>query len=197
MSKLKKWFSFFYWILIGGLVIAIMLAYAYFFSQSPEPSSVPIKLSEVGVVADFKFEVRKHFIYSFSMRFSYSENDQVERARVRKLLGGIAVDKLGKPLEPGTPTPINLTIFAVCRGGQEVAVYSQDVDPILASWGDGRFGKNIGNHVLTPGLYRARLLNKRASPEFKLIPITFEMRMPAKVVFDPEKKPTRSEPCQQ
>ncbi len=138
-----------------------------------------------------------HDAYWFKMHFGYPENYEVERARVRKLLGGIAIDKYGKPLEPGTPTPVSLNIYAICKGGREVLVYSKDIDPILASWGGGYFGKNIGNHVLTPGLYRVRLLNKRGSPEFNSIPITFEMGLPAKTVFDPAKRPARSEPCQQ
>lgn len=197
MPKLQNGLLFFRGILIGGLLITAMAAHAHFFSKSPEPGSVQIKLSEVGVVADFKFEVRKHFPYRFSMSFGYPENDQMERARVRKLLGDIAVDKFGKPTNPGTPTPVSLKIFAVCKGGREVEVYSRDADPILASWGDGSFGRNIGVHVLRPGMYRVRLLNGRASPEFISIPITFEIGIPAKIVFDPEKFSTRSEPCQQ
>lgn len=197
MPELKNRFPFFRWMLIGGLMIAVIPSHAYFFSKSPEPSSAPIKLSEAGVVADFKFEVRKHFIYSFDISFGYPESDQVERARVRKLLGDITVDKSGKPVNPGTPTPVRLEIFAVCKDGREVAVYSLDADPILTSWGDGNFGRFIGKSVLTPGKYRVRLFNKRVSPEFISIPITFEMGMPAKVMFDPDKSPTRSEPCQQ
>jgi hypothetical protein len=165
------------------------------FDRSPQPSTVKIKLSDVGVVVDFIFEVRRHYIYSYSIRFGFPENDRVKRAHVRKLLGGPAVDKSGKPLEPGTPTPINFSIYAICKNGKEVEVYSRDTDPILTSWGSDFFEKNIGSHVLTPGMYRARLVNKRASPEFSTIPITFEMGMPAKVNFDPAKTPSRSDPC--
>lgn len=168
----------------------------FFFDKSPEPSSVQIKLSEMGVVADFKFEVKKHFIYSFDIRFRYPEDDQVERARVRKLLGDHGIDASGKPVNPGVPTPVRLDISAVCKGGKEVVFYSLDADPVLTSWGGGNFGRFIGNSVLVPGKYRVRLFNKRASPEFAFIPIDLEIGMPAKVVFDPSKKSTRSEPCQ-
>lgn len=75
------------------------------------------------------------------MRFGFPENDQVERARVRKLLGGHGFDKTGKALEPGIPTPINLTIFAVCKDGEEVTIYFQDTNPILTSWGQDVFSK--------------------------------------------------------
>jgi hypothetical protein len=197
MPNSKNWLSILCCILIGCLVTTVIPVYAFIFDRSPEPSSVQINLTEVGAIADFKFDVRKHFHYSYSMRFGFPENDQVERARVRKLLGGHGVDKTGKPLEPGIPTPINLTIFAICKDGKEVEVYSQDANPILTSWGQDSFGKDIGSHILTPGIYRVRLVNKRASLEFSSIPITFEIGMPAKVNFDSTKEPKRSKPCQQ
>ena len=169
---------------------------AVIYNRSPEPGSESIKLNNAGVVADFKFEVRKHFLYWYSINFSFPENDQPERARIRKLLGGNEIDKTGKPLEPGIPTPINLTIFTVCKDGREIEIYSKDADPILTSWGGGSFRKNISSHVLTTGVYRARIINKRASPEFSSIPITFEIGMPAKVSFDLSNQSARREPCQ-
>ena len=197
MSKSRNWFSIFRVLMVGFLVVAAISVHANFFDKSPEPGSVQIKLSDAGVAADFRFEVKKHLPYWYSISFGFPENDQIERARIRKLLGGNLIDKNGKPLEPGTPTPINLTIFAICKNGKEIAVYSQDVDPILTSWGQNNFVKNIGKQILTSGIYRAHLINKRASPEFSSIPINFEISMSAKVNFDPLKEPTRSEPCQQ
>lgn len=135
MSILQNLFTFLRWMLMGGLVAAVIPANAFFFDKSPEPSSVQIKLSEMGVVADFKFEVKKHFIYSFDISFRYPEDDQVERARVRKLLGDHGVDASGKPVNPGVPTPVRLEISAVCKGGKEVVFYSLDADPVLTSWG--------------------------------------------------------------
>jgi Domain of unknown function (DUF5625) len=195
MPKLSNRFSIILGFLVVFLITAASLVYSFTFDRSPEPNSVQIQLSEVGVVADFKFEVKKHFPYRYSMNFRYPENDQVERVRVRKLIGDFALDKSGKPLEPGVPTPIELTIFAICRDGKELVVYSQSVDPMLTSWGDGYFGKTIGNSVLSPGAYRARLVNKRASPEFNSLPITFEMGMPAKVNFNPVNQPATSGSC--
>lgn len=168
---------------------------AAIFSNSPEPSSEPIKLGEAGVVADFKFEVRKHFIYRYSIRFSFPEHNQSERARIRQLLGGHEVDKTGRPLEPGIPMPINLTIYSVCKDGAEIEVYSKDTDPVLTSWGSGKFKKDIGASILIPGAHRARITNRRASPEFSSVPIAFEIGMPAKVSFDPPNEPTGREQC--
>jgi Domain of unknown function (DUF5625) len=198
MMPLKHKLLAFKYLLIALLVTFGISAYALatIFSRSPEPSAQSIKLGNAGVVADFKFEVKKHFIYSYSIAFHFPENDQLERARIRKIVGGHAVDKNGKPLEPGVPTPINLTIFSVCKDGKEVEVYSKDADPILTSWGSESFVKNIGSQVMNSGMYRARITNKRASPEFSSIPITFEMGMPAKINFDPVKESSRSEPCQ-
>jgi hypothetical protein len=184
--------------LIFGLLLVVgVYVYANYFNKSPDPNSVKISLSKAGVVADFKFEVRKNFPYWYSLKFGFPENDQTERARVRKLLGGHTVNKEGKPTEPGIPTPIQLTILALCKDGKEIVIYSQDADPILASWSDSDFGKNIGSHVLAPGTYRARIVNKRSSPELSSIPIAFEIGMPANISFNPSKEPIKREPCLQ
>ena len=95
-------------------IIVGKLSHAHIFDESPEPGTVEIHLSDAGVVTDFKFKVKKNFPHWFSIKFWISENDQAERARVRKLLGGHAVDKTGKPVEPYIATPINLKIFAEC-----------------------------------------------------------------------------------
>ncbi len=195
MLTKKSYLSFFRSVAIVVMTMVMMPVHAYFFSKSPVPNFVQIKLSDVGVIANFKFEVNKNFPYWFFLNFKYPENDQVERSRIRKLLGGISLNEFGVPREPGIPTPILLTIFAVCKDGKEIAVYSQDVDPILSSWGHDHFRKNIGNYALTPGIYRAHLINKRASPEFSSIPITFEMGKAANVTFHPENKAKRREPC--
>lgn len=161
------------------------------------PITTPIKLDQAGIVADFNFEVREHLLYEYDIRFKFPENDPVERARVRKILGGHEVDKEGKPLKPGTPTPIKLTIFALCKEGKEVEIYSKDIDPILTSWGGDWFGKNIGANDLPLGIYKIRLENKRASSEFSTIPITFGIEMDKfKFTFDP-KESDRSKSCPQ
>lgn len=170
-------------------------SHAHIFDQGPQPSTIEIDLTRAGPVADFRFKVKKHFSHWFSMRFWFAENDQAERARIQKLLGSHAIDKNGKPAEPGISTPVDLQIFAECAGGKEVEVYSQHIDPILASWGAGYFGKNIGHHILTPGVYRARLVNKRAAHELSSIRTTFEIAMPANVVFTPGNTTSRGEPC--
>lgn len=193
MLNLINWRPIFLFVI---LVTAQTMAHALFFDKSPEPSSVKINLSETGVVADFRFEIKKHFPYWFSMEFWFPENDQKERARIRKLLGGHAVDKAGKPIEPGISTPVNLKIFAVCRDGKEIEVYSQDIDPILTSWGQASFSKTIGTHVLTPGTYRARLVNKRIAQELSSVRITFEIGMPAKASFDSNISIAGSGSCQ-
>lgn len=195
MLKLRNWRFIFICLSVAFLMAAGILGYAYVFNKSPEPSSVKISLSEPGIVADFRFQVKKHFPYWFLMRFWLSENDQLERAHIRKLLGGPAVDKTGKPLEPGISTPVSLKIFAVCGDGREIVVYSQDVDPVLASWGSDNFGKNIGHHILSTGVYRVLLINNRSSPELSSIPITFEIGMSAKGYYEPNNKSTRSKIC--
>lgn len=196
MSILSIYDSSFPWKWVIFLAAVAMLIYFKPFGTKPVPSSVQIKLSEKGVIADFNLKIKKHLPYWFTMEFGYPENDQVERARLRKLLGDNARDKLGRPVDPGVNTPINLTIFELCKDGSEVEIYSQDLDPILTSWGGGYFGKNIGWHVLTPGNYKVRLVNNRATQEFSSVPISLEIWTTPKSNFDAENVSTGARPCQ-
>lgn len=195
MLKLRNFRYIFVCISVVFFIAVGILGYAHIFNKSPEPNSVRISLSESGTIADFRFQVKKHFPYWFSINFWFSENDKLERARIRKLLGGPAVDKKGKPLEPGISTPVSLKIFAICEDGREIVVYSQDVDPVLTSWGQVSFGKNIGHYILPPGTYRASLINRRATQELSSIHTTFEIGMPAKVGFDPKNVTKGNELC--
>lgn len=160
------------------------------------PVIIPINLANAGVIADFQFEVRKHLVYWYSLRFNFPEDDQIERTRVRNILDGYEVDKFGKVQEPGTPTPIRLLITRVDRASENKK-YQKEIDPTLTSWGGDNFKKNIDHCDLPPGIYRVRLENLRQSPEFFSIPTFFTIGMDSfKVTFDP-KKSDRSKTCLQ
>ena len=176
MQKLSSYFE-------TLTVIFFILLNSFVISSCTEGAAKTIYLEKEGIVGDFKFEVGKDFLYYFSLSFHFPENNLAEQKRVRKILGGFQIDKNGKLLEPGTPTPLNLKIFATCRDGREVEVYSTDIDPILTSWDSRSYNKEIGNHSLTQGMYRAQVTNKRATSDFAGIPITFEFGMPAKVDY--------------
>lgn len=136
------------------------------------PIIVPISLRESGDVLTKTIAVVDHHVYYFSLRFSFKENDQVDRARVKGLVGGHEVDKEGKPLKAGLPTPVWLGVYAVDTG-REVEVFNKEVDLILTSWGGDNFKKQIGFIELKPGKYIVRLRSLRASPEFNDTPVAF------------------------
>jgi hypothetical protein len=134
------------------------------------PVIVPISLRESGDVLTKKMAVADHHVYYFSLRFSFKENDQSDRSRVKELIGGNEIDKEGKPLKPGVPTPVWLGIYAV-DAGREIEVFTKEIDPILTSWGGDNFKKQIGFIELKPGKYIVRLRSLRASPEFDETPV--------------------------
>lgn len=196
MLKFANLLYVFRYILIGLLTFIGMTACADGSNIRRPPIIEPINLENAGLIADFQFEVREHFIYEYSLKFYFPDDNQIERSRVRKILGGNEVDKFGKVRYPGVPTPIRLVITKIDQVPESI-IYFIEIDPILTSWGGNSFGKNIGHCDLPPGKYRARLENFRQSTEFFLIPTSFIIGMDKfKTTFDP-KKSDRSKSCPQ
>jgi hypothetical protein len=134
------------------------------------PAIIPIPMNVAGNIVDTTIEVREDRIYYFSLRFSFRENDQADRARVRALTGSHETDKAGKALNPGVATPVYLKVSRL-EGKQEFDVYTKEIDPILTSWGGDNFKKQIGYSELKPGLYKIRLRLIKATPEFSETPV--------------------------
>lgn len=193
MNYSTHWGRFFRQIAIVGKLSCALSAHAFIFELSPPPNSADINFSETGVVADFRFKAKKQYSYVYFLKFSYPKNDQQEKSRIKKLMGGHAVDKFGNLTDPGVPMSLDLRVFAICPSGKEIEILSIKSNPALTSWGDGYFTKSIGNHILDPGEYRVRLINEKAYPDFSSNQVTFEVGMPAKINT---KSNTRIQPCQ-
>lgn len=136
------------------------------------PLITPIYLNEAGKNFDATIQVVDHNIYYFNLRFSFRKDDPSDRARVRSLTGGHEVDKAGKPLFPGVPTPVLLKVHRV-TGTEETEIYAKEIDPILSSWGGDNFKKQIAYTELKPGIYKIQLRILKAAPEFSDTAVAF------------------------
>ena len=158
---------------LAGIISLLMLTAC---SQSPKelkpPLIFPISLKETGVILSKKISVIDHHNYYFGLKFSFKEKDKADRARVKKLMGGNSIDKEGTPLEPGVPTPVRVSVYAVDTG-KEIEIFTKEIDPILTSWGGDNFKKIIGYTELKPGHYIVRLESLRAAVEFNETPVAF------------------------
>ena len=115
------------------MLIALCVLASCNLSNQPKlpkpPFKVPVNLSHKGVVADFDIRVPKHRIYYFRILFEYPEEDQAQRAHVRKLVGDYGRDKDNNLIEPGILTPVKLTIFKKQNQG-ELIIYQKTIkDP--------------------------------------------------------------------
>jgi hypothetical protein len=121
------------------------------------PIMLPINMKNIGSKAEIILRVSKCNLYGFSLRFGYKENDQLDRARVRKLVGGYEIDRAtGKPREPGIPTLVRLEVSEI-SGKSEKLLFHTEIDPVLTSWGADNFGKQIEDKYLQPGIYHVVL----------------------------------------
>lgn len=128
-------------------------------------------MEKAGNKVEILVRVAKCDVYGLSLRFGYKENDKLDRARVRKLVGGYETDKItGLATEPGIQTPVKLRISEVSKMGEKL-VFDKEVAPILSSWGADSFGKQIGRTPLQPGIYRISLEVLADAPEYNDIPV--------------------------
>jgi hypothetical protein len=159
-------------LLMGFLMCVVTHAPAREEAFKIPPISVPVTLIKVGNIATFDFEAKRHLSYVYFLRFGFNRHDQAERSRMRKLLGGHEVDKSGKVREPGIPTLFKMVVTRL-DNVPEQQVCAHQINPVLTSWGDNSFDKQIGRCDLPVGKYRVRLENLRSSPEFSGVPIHF------------------------
>jgi len=173
-----KWFA----VAFVLLTLAVS-AYAKDLQEELVPPVVlPVSLREAGEIVNVNIRVIEPHAYYFRLRFHFRETDQADRARVRTLIGGEEVDKSGKAMNPGVPTPVLLQLF--CMDG--TVVDQKEIDPLLTSWGADSFDKVIGFTRLLPGIYGVRLVLQRAAPAFDGTPATFVMASPPKTNFKPQ-----------
>ncbi len=180
----------------GGLSMCILsgLSGCASDNQIPKPPLVvPFNLDQPSTLENF-FHIVEHDQYSFKLQFSFRENDKLDRARVKELVGGNSVDQSGNPLEPGVPTPVTIEIQGLESANK--CLYTKTIDPILTSWGGDSFDKVIVNIALKPGSYKIKLKHLRNSPEFQNTKIALMIiSNTAKVNFIPDKY--RGAVCQQ
>ena len=142
------------------------------------PFKVPVDLSLKGVVADFDIRVPKHRIYRFRILFEYPEEDQAQRAHVRKLVGDYGRDKDNNLIEPGILTPVKLTIFKKQNQHESITYQRIIKDPEMYAYGSGYFAKRVSHCDLKRGEYRFVLESLAQRQEYASIPTKFHITFP-------------------
>ena len=162
------------------------------------PFMLPVDLSHKGVVADFDIRVPKHRIYHFRLLFEYPEEDQAQRAHVRKLVGDYGRDKDNNLIEPGILTPVELTIFKKQNQSESITYQRIIKDPEMYAYGSDYFAKLIGGCDLKRGEYRFVLESLAQRQEYASIPTKFHITFPSPFKFSYNLKDTdRSKTCPQ
>ncbi len=166
---------------IVGLFVTLLLALLPFGSaacakdtqlQKP-PFAMPFETHRGESRLETKLRIIENQSYSFALRFMYKKDDQVDRARVRKLSGGYETDKTGKLIDPGAPIQLKLSIFHI-RDQEQILLYEREIaEQPLYSWGGDSLNKKIADISLAPGDYKVCIENLRAVPELQGTTINF------------------------
>ncbi|MBI5556779.1 MAG: hypothetical protein HY885_04015 [Deltaproteobacteria bacterium] len=163
------------------LVIALMVVLSCFSActdsvQLPRaPLHFPFEVQRAGNKIETELQVLERREYSFSLRFGFKENDEVDRARVKKLVGDHMIDKYGKLVEPGIPIPLRLRINVVDVAGERTIFEKEISEQGLWAWGGVDFAKLIESMILKPGHYRISVETLKDIPELIGIPVTFNI----------------------
>ena len=156
------------------------------------PFRTPVNLAREGVVADFDIRVTRHYLYDFSLLFTYPKGDRAERERVRRIVGG-------GPDEPvPVPAPVKLTIFKKQAQGEQIYYQKTIEKPVITSYSSYDFTATLGHCDLPRGKYRFVLESLASPQEYESIPTVLYVTYPNrfKFSFDP-KNADRSKSCPQ
>ena len=142
------------------------------------PLKIPFEVQKSGTKIENEIQVVDYRTYIFSLDFMYKENDQIDRARVKKLVGDDMQDKDG---DPGVPTRLHFKISQSDASGEK-SIFDQELRELrLRSWGADSLDKHIAYVNLKPGHYLISIESLIDSPELIGTPIFFTMRFNPKV----------------
>lgn len=147
-------------------------------AQSPKPPLIlPFEVQKAGSKVETELEVIEHREYIFSLRFGFKKNDEVDRARVKKLVGDDGQLKNG---DPGIPTPLRFKINVIDATGERPMLEQEISELRLRSWGGDSFDKHIAYVILEPGHYRISIESLKDAPELVGTPIALGIGFYAK-----------------
>ena len=167
----------------GWLAIALMMILPWISActdktQPPTPPlTLPFEAQKAGSKVETELLVVDHREYSLSLRFGFKENNEEDRARVKKLVGD---DEQSKNGDPGIPTPLRIKIREIDASGEK-PLLEQDIPVLrLRSWGGSGFDKHIAYVMLKPGHYRVSVESLKDAPELVGTPLSFSIGFYAK-----------------
>jgi hypothetical protein len=149
--------------------------------QGSHVKSPPIILSlsteEGENVNKFDLIINKQKLYAFNINFHFIENDQEDRARVRKLTGSYEKNVSGVLLTPGASMIVNLRIEKV-EPTENVVIFNKKINTheiAISSWGANSFTKELAAHTLSEGRHRVIIELIQLSPELEKSSISFSI----------------------
>ena len=145
-------------------------------SQIPKPPvEFPFAVEKAGSKIETELRITEKNIYAFDLRFMYKEDDQTDRARVRKLTGDDETDKTGKLIDSGASILLNLKIYRLEDQRESLVIVKESSEQPLYSWGGDSFNKTILDIPLDIGHYRIRIENLKDTPELAGTKINFQI----------------------
>lgn len=131
------------------------------------PLILPFAVQKAGNKVETDLRIVEHREYTFSLQFTFKEDDQEDRVRVKKLVGSAWKDEG----DTGIPTPLKLKVSVIEPAGERVIVDKEVPELRLRSWGGNFFQKHIDYVTLEPGLHRVSVVSLQDAPDLTGIPM--------------------------
>ncbi|GAB6140121.1 hypothetical protein JCM14076_08500 [Methylosoma difficile] len=136
------------------------------------PIRLPFAVQNKGAKIETELLIIEEKEYIFQLSFIFKENNELDRARLKKLVGETMQDQGG---DPSIPISLRLKIssFSV---NNESFVYDQELSKFwLISWGADSFEKRIVGVKLKPGHYRINVESLNDIPKLIGTSVFFTM----------------------
>lgn len=146
-------------------------------NEKEPPIASPLAAHKTGSDIEINFSVSKKNLYGFHLVFMYKENDQKDRARVKKLSGSYERDLTGALISPGPPLTLRLKIIKI-EQQQLVTLLDKELkthETEISSWGGDSFSKELVAIQLPQGTYKALIQTTQAAPELDGTQVNFSI----------------------
>lgn len=161
--------------LFSLLLIAVLLISSWSSActnDGPSPFRLPFAVHKAGTMVETKVRITEHRPYIFSLCFNFKKDDQVDRARVKKLTGDPWPHK---HRDTGIPTPLRLKISVIEPAGERLLVDKEISELKFNSFGASFFRKEIDQVELEPGQYRISVESLSNVPELADVKVVFSI----------------------
>jgi hypothetical protein len=136
----------------------------------------PFEVHKAGAMVTTEVQVKEAHHYWFELQFWHKGKDEVEKARIKKLVGSGSINREGNPIDSGIPIPLKITISIIDESGEHVVTEKEVFVGMQMSGGGGHWDRGIGAILIPAGHCRITVESMRDIPELTDVKVILGIR---------------------